>query len=397
MNHIRTRLAVVLLAITAVLCSAGCQTSFRRTPDRITLDAETVDLDGTWCRQYFMVAAMIDGHGPFRLLLDTGATNTIITPAMLDRMGVVPDSTSQKTRGGGGKTVTASGQYRIGSLRSGGVTISSFDTLVMDLTKFAPAIGPIDGILGYTAFRGATLTIDYPAAVVQVSNQRLTKPANESGTPASWFSYGTASRPQLVAEIDGRALHVLIDSGSGGRFAIKALDSLPMHGAPVLSAASINLDQVVIKRMARLRTDLTCGHITLIDPVVSSDQKGNKVGTEVMQHYRWTFDTAAKLVRVDMGPSVIEPTVETTLGFAGAMTSDGLKVIEIDPASDASRQGLRRGDLITRVNGVHHADFACEGLSDAVGESNPIRYRILRDGAALDIVANDHVAVGLPE
>lgn len=65
---------------------------------------------------------------------------------------------------------------------------------------------------------------------------------------------------------------------------------------------------------------------------------------------------------------------------------DGLYVAEVNEASDAARQGLMVGDIITRVNGkrcTETSDIAEAKESCEIGDS--LSFRIWRDGETLDI------------
>jgi predicted aspartyl protease len=106
-----------------------------------------------------LVSVTINGHGPFRLEIDTGATGTTLSLEAAGRAGV---ETSGQGRLGG-----AGGGVNVGL---GQATLSFGPVSRTVRVAVSPAIGPIaasagspiDGILGGDFFSGTCLTIDYP-------------------------------------------------------------------------------------------------------------------------------------------------------------------------------------------------------------------------------------------
>jgi predicted aspartyl protease len=105
------------------------------------------------------------GRSSLRLLLDTGATTSLIDPIMLIAVGYDPDSSTdqvQVTMGGGSASVlrvvlnrlTALGQHRIG-----------FSVLSHPL----PPDAGVDGLLGLDFFRGSILTLDFRVGLITLS------------------------------------------------------------------------------------------------------------------------------------------------------------------------------------------------------------------------------------
>ena len=102
------------------------------------------------------------GRSNLRLLLDTGATTSLIDPTMLVAVGYAPDPTTdrvQVTMGNGVESVprvvltrlTALGQHRFG-----------FPVLSHPLPPDAGA----DGLLGLDFLRGQVLTLDFQVGLV---------------------------------------------------------------------------------------------------------------------------------------------------------------------------------------------------------------------------------------
>jgi predicted aspartyl protease len=105
------------------------------------------------------------GRSSLRLLLDTGATTSLIDPAMLIAVGYDPDSSTDHVRvtmGGGSASVprvvlnrlTILGQHRIG---------------LSVLSHPLPPEAGVDGLLGLDYFRGSILTLDFRGGLISLS------------------------------------------------------------------------------------------------------------------------------------------------------------------------------------------------------------------------------------
>jgi hypothetical protein len=112
-------------------------------------------------RPLTLVHVTINGRGPFLMALDTGASTTLLSPALAQATGVTTTQTAQL--GGAGGT-TANGarvgqaQIRLGSITRDGQAVAVADVLG-PIRQVAGA--PIEGVLGADVFRSGRITIDY--------------------------------------------------------------------------------------------------------------------------------------------------------------------------------------------------------------------------------------------
>lgn len=390
-------LALSLLALAIAACAEG----YRAVPAETRLGgADTQTLPGRWCGDLFIASVRLNGSEPMDFLLDTGAGGTLIDDDAAEAAGITLNGSGQRVTGSGGKKATMDGSGRVETLQLGPVTMTGFDAHVTDLSAFDPYFSNegrhIAGILGFPLFSGATLTIDYPAREVTVSIERLDT-ANRDNTPPegqaeAWFKH-TEARPRILVEVAGRELDTLVDTGYNGRFSADDFDQLPHAGEPFVSGASRGVDGVRVSHAAYLSTDAAVGLITFATPLVETDAKGAKIGAEAMRNHVWTFDPAAKLVRV-RGPAFLASEPETTIGFAGAAETEdgvtGIRVLALQPDSPAARDGVQEGDLVTAINGS--PDIACGAVSERTDEGGPLVLSVLRDGQSLEITTTALVA-----
>src|SRR5687767_4258212 len=91
-------------------------------------------------RTSFVTKVWIEDRGPFRFLVDTGTSVTVVTPST----GLEPSKTVE--------ALTTSGPVEIAetvasSLRAGDIEVADLRVLIADLPRF-PSHGRVDGILG---------------------------------------------------------------------------------------------------------------------------------------------------------------------------------------------------------------------------------------------------------
>ena len=114
---------------------------------------------------HFLVDARINNTKPVRLLIDTGASMTILTPAALDRSGISYSKTGvQHVFSTANGQVTAS-VYRLDSLTVDDWQVSNLEVGVLDLAS-SPAI---DGLLGMNFLKHFQFFIDQNQALMRLS------------------------------------------------------------------------------------------------------------------------------------------------------------------------------------------------------------------------------------
>lgn len=110
--------------------------------------------------RHFVVSTKINGEGPFRMILDTGAPITLINSAVGKKTGL--------TKKGGGGLFGGMNTVPVKELTVGGVSASDTSAVVMDhptvkaiSDAFEDQGGPIVGIVGFPFFAKFAMTVDY--------------------------------------------------------------------------------------------------------------------------------------------------------------------------------------------------------------------------------------------
>jgi Aspartyl protease len=157
---------------------------------------------------YPVVSAFLNDRGPFRMLLDTGATRCALRPTVAARLGLVVKCRLLLTTVSGEQMVSAA-QVAIRLPSSNGLNA---EVLIYDLPALDRLESPVDGLLGQSFLAQGPYLIDYRAKrlwlgnAAQVQAQRLSLPL-----PVE-FSYG---RPIVLVRTSSQAepFRLVLDSG----------------------------------------------------------------------------------------------------------------------------------------------------------------------------------------
>ncbi|MEP7247355.1 MAG: retroviral-like aspartic protease family protein [Gammaproteobacteria bacterium] len=238
-----------------------------------------------------LAPVMINGKGPFRLIIDTGANHSTISPRLVEKLGLVPSEDVVKRVLG----VTGSANMPtvfIERLQAG--------TLVVEGT-YLPVIGSSmtadsDGILGVAGLQNARVIVDFRRDRVSITRNLPREPANEFMTiDAGRMPDGVLT---VGATIRGVRAKAIIDTGAErtlGNLAL--LDALRHRGkrrgeprwtdvtgateqiakGESVVAATVHLGDVVISHV-----DVTYGDFPIFKSWGLEDRPAMLVGMDVL-------------------------------------------------------------------------------------------------------------------
>lgn len=352
-----------------------------------------------------VVEAMVEGRGPYRFFLDTGASVCVFDTAFVEELGLEHRGTTEIGDPSDSARIPAQRAW-VNELVLGGLTARGIEVVAFDRSSFTGG-EDIKGVLGLPLFMRLLFTLDYAGEEV-----RLREGALEPDQPHV-VPFELEILPRLYVDVGGTILWTTIDSGSPAGLTLPHsfaaglafLEPLALvgRGRTVNSEFSIHggrLDGTV--RLA--------GH-ELVDPYVTTTDLLEHVnlGYGVLRHFALTIDMARHLIAFERvegeGALRIEPESAASpvaagsgkaagaskgerrrLGAQLAAEPDGLRVAMVVPGSEAERAGLQADDRIVRLNGEELAGRGPEPLGAALFGGEPIAIGVLRAGEALEIV-----------
>ena len=225
-----------------------------------------------------VINILINGKGPFRMLIDVGANITLLQKNLVKQLGL------RNLRPNGGKLLL------VDSIKIGN---ASFTGIVAGEDEWKENI---DGVIGFNIFKNCLLSFDY-------TQQRLNLLAGELPAPdnKTIFRYTNhLGLPYYTLSVGADTLEVLLDTGMSGYFAInsKYKDRFKFsgHEKNVTTTSSYYkgsatllplLDKIKIGRYAFNNC-----------PTVISVEDGNRLGSGIFQYFTLTFDQKNNTFRI---------------------------------------------------------------------------------------------------
>jgi predicted aspartyl protease len=237
----------------------------------------------------------INGQGPFRFLIDTGATQTVVTEKLAAKLGLKKIATNIM-HGVGGAGKLDSPIFRADSLKIGDVTVKNLPLGTLS----NPILDQLlDGIIGTPMLSDFVITIDYPRSRIE-----LAKKAPETGTVIPvWCFSGLLLTP---VEVNGQHKgNFLIDTGAdttllahsmAGNLGVNkdtpgAALNLPIGGVGGLDAGVLVVPGVTLKTPVETKRFDVMMSLELKDmsKLIQTELSG-VLGYDSLKDYRVTLD-----------------------------------------------------------------------------------------------------------
>ena len=148
---------------------------------------------------------LINGEGPYRLVLDTGASRSAVTRRVAERLRVPIYVDSVKLRGVTGSSIASA--IRAETLEFGDLMVENATMPIV-----ADAFGGAEGVLGAEGLKDKRIVIDF--AYDQVSIARSHKEAPPPGFAVVPFQFGEMQGMRVKARVGSVPVTALIDTGA---------------------------------------------------------------------------------------------------------------------------------------------------------------------------------------
>lgn len=324
-----------------------------------------------------VVEVTINGKGPVRLVLDTGAKATKLDDDVVKSLGL---RLVRKTEihEAPGATPTVFEVVGIDSLTLGGAVFRNFEATVLDYDEIFGGKRRCDGVLGYPVFADCLLTLDYPREHVVLKQGEL--PAADRREILNYEERdGLAGIPVVISRIP---VEIIVDSGMAGAIALaeRLEDGVTLALQP---AKRSDIASQLNVREARLSGTLRLGRHRLIEPPVYFFGTGSAVGHKVLRHFVVTLDQKngrVRFARQGSDPVIFGP--KPKFGLTIGRRRGRLVITYIVPGSRAD-EILRVGDAVLSIEGQRGSEFDEHSLATLFAEFDVIAMQIDRGGRTL--------------
>lgn len=164
----------------------------------------------TVVRGFILVTATINGSGPFRMLLDTGASSCSLTPRATRRAGLALDHRVVLSTLVREKIVPATSNARV---QIGVAAEDRVEVMVQDLDGARKVDGGIDGELGQSFFQRSPYLIDYRQKQLTLGHEAERLAEKLALTVEASVSNSRMVVP-VVLQNESRAWRLTLDSGT---------------------------------------------------------------------------------------------------------------------------------------------------------------------------------------
>jgi hypothetical protein len=232
-----------------------------------------------------VVLATLNGRGPYRLAVETGSPDVLLSPAVVHALGL--------------PSAGADSIFRLDSLRIGDVVVPR---LKVGRDEALLRLG-VDGVLGLEAYADLLLTVDYPASRLTLSTGTLPPPDGRDILPAQRVGPFIG----IPMDVGGTRQIGVVDTQGGMLFqAVPAVADRLTFGSPlrVVGRAIVGGGPPMDVREGRLAGDLTLGrHIfrqprIAVHPLPPDIPSPMTIGIRALRHFRLTIDQRAMRVRL---------------------------------------------------------------------------------------------------
>ena len=376
----RTRaLLVLLVPLVCLLVLPGCRTPGGPKPGRTKLSSPLVELPATVIGNLLIVEAQWDRSGPWRFLIDTGSSVTLVSPEFADRYRTkeaARHAPAVRVRDAAGAE-TMLEPVTIRRIQLGDARFDRVQCLVYDPAELSAHLGvKIDGILGFPLFRETIMTMDYPQSRLIMTATADAPPL----VPGSRIGFNAHARvPLIPVRLGDRTFFALIDSGSDGPLNLNPTGFDLMFATPPRAGSTLGtLTGDRRQEIARLALPLRIGDYVLPEPVVDLTDELSSLGGEVLRHFTLTFDQVRGTVTFyrDGNQPIASPPKRTS-GISFSKTGAYWRVAGVVPDTPAAASGLHPGDLVVRINGEPVEQWNLQRFRALVDSADSIEYTLL--------------------
>lgn len=338
--------------------------TYTPSPDAVTVPARVV-------ADFFLVEARVAGQGPFRFVVDTGSSISLVSATLARRVGVAP-ATTIEIRSPSQRAATLPA-VTLSQVELGGIDFAEVPAAIFDFDDLSRQLGTqVDGIIGFPFFRDVVFTIDYPARRLVIDpHGRL---IGQNGDAVD--CYGDGALPLAQLEVGDRRMLALIDTGSDSALTLNSATEVARwvresRRGSVRATVSGDEPQVI----GRLAVDVRIGAHRVAQPVVEMADGLPTLGNGVLKHFAVTFDPRQQLIALRREATTpVQIASQRSVGLGFKRGESNWAVVAIVPDTPAQKSGVRLGDQCVRINGRPTHEWPIERYQSLLRSSQTVMF-----------------------
>lgn len=372
---LRLLLACSLIALATRPLSAGVLGAWAPLFTRIS---QPVVLPVQMANGAMLVEARINGQGPFNLIVDTGCTASIISPAVAAAVDARTPETDTyipaiNSLGGTG----AVPYVLLDSLALGGARFEGVPAGVTSLDLQSKITGlRIDGLLGYSVFSDIFLTLDFPRHRIVLSSAF---PSDLPPVRSELAIEEVGSVPFITLNLQNRDLSVMLDSGANGSLELNVDEAagLDWKIAPRTAGLVAALGGLGRDTVGRLSGTARLGTITQEDPVTALGAGVSRLGTDFFRTLCVVFNRERDRLWICADSTAPIPSpAKRSVGLSLLADREGWRVAGIIPGSPAAAAEVAPDDMITEIQDTPASRWSREEIQQLINRSSALSVAI---------------------
>jgi hypothetical protein len=327
------------------------------------------------------VNVMINRHGPFHMILDTGASLGV-SPEVAQKAGLTAEGASES--GGVGEKSVKSQNSHVRELTFGPVRLSSLDCDIISTADSPYVFGkiPVDGFFGAELFEKYVVRHDYQKKELTFYDPQTYV---YSGSGESVLFERQGNIPVVSASFDGIDGRFGVDTGARSALILYGPFAADHHlaekyqpkfqgvsgwglGGPVRSymvrSQSLKIGQFELHALiARLSLNKS--------GATATNSKAGLIGPDVLKQFTFICDYARHRLIFEKNSDFGRSDSYDSAGVWLAQKGDAFEVFDVIPGGPADQAGLKVGDHVLTVDGKDTAQMVLTELRDHWKTADP--------------------------
>jgi hypothetical protein len=310
------------------------------------------------------VPTTLDGRGPYSFVLDTGVDGWGVAASVANQLGITQGKADQIE--GAGEARDTVREVTLRRVDLAGLPFSDQPAVSVDLSALDALIGfrHFDGVAGKPVFDKYVVDLDFTRSRVRfLSPAEYSPPARAKVVP---FELYQKTIPVVNGTIAGVKGVFLIDLGDRSSLTLfgpfwRAHHLDRVFGPGVVALTGYGLGGPVKGELVRVPEFTMAGvRVRGVVARLSLQKAGafatpgvlGSIGTGVLKRFNVTFDYSRNRMLLQEEPSRDVPDEADRSGLWLGRSGSDFEVFDVVPNSSAARSGIRKGDIVTAIDGA---------------------------------------------